>query len=63
MNPTLATPVLATSKPATQYEKYTVPLEDQEYLQPPPPPLEEGVKSSRLSFASLALSWPTQCQK
>jgi hypothetical protein len=26
--------------------------------EPPPPPLEAGVKSSRLSFANFALSWP-----
>lgn len=42
MKPTEAIPVLATSKPTP----------------PPPPPPEVGVSSSRLSLASLALSWP-----
>jgi len=39
-NPTEAMPVLATSKPTPP---------------PPPPPPPDGVKSSRLAFASLAI--------
>jgi len=42
MKPILATPVLATSKPAP----------------PPPPPPDVGVRSSRFNLASFALSWP-----
>lgn len=57
MKPTLATPVLATSKPATRYQRVFSP-QFMANLHPPPPPLDDGVSSSRLSFASLALSWP-----
>lgn len=63
MNPTLATPVLATSKPAMQYQDYAVPPEYRENLHPPPPPLVEGAKSSRRSLASLAFSCPNKCKK
>lgn len=60
MNPTLATPVLATSKPAEVYQNQETPLTtcfDQNSL-PPPPPLDEGVNSSLRNFASLAFSCP-----
>lgn len=46
MKPTEAIPVLATSNPTP----------------PPPPPPEVGVKSSRLSFASLAFKPPNQSE-
>jgi len=58
MNPTLATPVRATSKPASSCQQ--VPKSPRLVcLQPPPPPLEVGVRSSRLSFASFAFSCPS----
>lgn len=57
IKPTLATPVLATSKPATNVHQHLLPVGKQfKLLHPPPPPLEVGVKSSRLSFASFAFS-------
>ena len=57
MKPTLATPVRATSNPAITCQ---TPLlqHNLKHLQPPPPPLDVGVRSSRFSFASLAFSWP-----
>ena len=61
MNPTLATPVRATSKPAVSRQQ----LDDEIQLvgiQPPPPPLEVGVRSSRLSFASFAFNCPSPSQ-
>lgn len=60
MNPTLATPVLATSKPAGAYQNHKRLLYDmfQSNSQPPPPPLDEGVSNSLRNFASLAFSCP-----
>lgn len=60
MNPTLATPVLATSKPAEVYQNherlpYDVLRPDS---LPPPPPLDAGVNNSLRNFASLAFSCP-----
>lgn len=60
MNPTLATPVLATSKPAGAYQDHKRLLYDmfRTNSQPPPPPLDEGVSNSLRNFASLAFSCP-----
>lgn len=56
INPTLATPVLATSKPATQDQNVTRISRDFICLQPPPPPLDDGVNSSLRNLASFAFS-------
>lgn len=60
MNPTLATPVLATSKPAEVYQNHErLPYDIfRPYSLPPPPPLDEGVNNSLRNFASLAFSCP-----
>lgn len=58
MNPTLATPVLATSKPATNNQAIIRISRDCICLQPPPPPLDDGVNSSLRNLASFAFSWP-----
>lgn len=60
MNPTLATPVLATSKPARVDQNHERLLYKVFWSnsQPPPPPLDEGVSNSLRNFASLAFSCP-----
>ena len=60
MNPTLATPVLATSKPARVDQIHARLLYEVFWSnsQPPPPPLDEGVSNSLRNFASLAFSCP-----
>ena len=58
MKPTLATPVLATSKPAARNQFDDLSMYQYFCLQPPPPPLEDGVKSSRFNLASFAFNCP-----
>jgi len=58
---TLATPVRATSNPASASQKRSGKIYcDVSDIPPPPPPEDVGVSSSRFSFASFALSCPFQ---
>ena len=55
INPTLATPVRATSKPTGMNESHGS-AKRVSNEPPPPPPPPDGVSNSRLSFASLAFN-------
>jgi hypothetical protein len=58
MNPTLATPVRATSNPASEYQSRSSRAERRREVEvlPPPPPLEGGATSSFRSLASFAFN-------